>query len=341
MRTLLKTLVVLVLIAVVGGAGLWLAGQPDVLDEPGLTESAGQLQPPPFPEVEPSPFAAPDEDNKAPAIPLPPKPSGGGDGATDDSSSSMLDTPVDVTTLGRAPIQSEDELQALLARLRSDPALLSQLIDELRQETDPERLKLLAQIVGEVGGEQVALVASELIFSGDETSRALGLDLLQKIQPGNPEAREIVSGMLTTEVEPAVLVDTLTTLAVPGDVDDQSRAYLADQVAWLSDHQDASVRSVSLDILSRWTRDDQYTHVLLGGLDDQSDIVRRSAAYALAEHEDKNPQVIDRLILSATDHSETERVRRAALLALSRMPLTDQQRQSIKQTERELNTRER
>jgi hypothetical protein len=233
---------------------------------------------------------------------------------------------------------TEAQMQSLVGRLGADPQLLDSLIDEMRQETDPERRKLLAQILGEVGGDSVMLLASEFIFSGDSISRELGLDLLQMVQPGNSQAREIVAGMLATEVEPQVLVNTLTTLAVPGDVDAQSRAYLSDQVAWLADHEDPGVRSVSLDILSRWTANPQYTPVLLDGLNDESEHVRTSAAYALVSHEDQSPEVIDRLFSVLDNTTESKQVRRAAILALRNMPLSREQQQIVNTTEQELNT---
>lgn len=297
--------------------------------------TALQLQPPPAPVKPNSPFGVISDNEQAPEQRLEKvDPSKELDGSLIETSSAEL---VDVTALGLQSL-TEAEMQSLVNRLGADPQLLGALIDEMRQEADPERRKLLAQILGEVGGDSVILLASEFIFSGDTSSRELGLDLLQMVQPGNPQAREIVAGMLATEVEPQMLVNTLTTLAVPGDVDAQSRAYLSDQVAWLTEHQDPSVRSVSLDILSRWTANPQYTPVLLDGLDDESEHVRTSAAYALVSHEDKSPQVIDRLFSVIDDTSESKQVRRAAILALRNMPLSEEQQLIVNSTERDLNT---
>ena len=214
-------------------------------------------------------------------------------------------------------------------------------MDEFRQETDPARKQWLASVLGEVGDEQVTLLASELIFSGDVASRSLGMSLLQDIQPGNAQARDIVSSMLATEVEPDVLVDALTALARPGDVDNQSRAYLSDQVAWLTTHQDDTVRGISLDILSRWSDDARYTDVLLAGMDDTSERVRTAAAYALVRHEDQSPAVVARLFATLAAADETTRVKRAAVLALKSMPLTPAQQAELQILEKQLNTVQR
>jgi len=244
---------------------------------------------------------------------------------------------IDVTRLGRSAIDDTELLQ-LTEALRSDPDLLQQLIDEFRQEPDAERRAALARLLGEVGGDSVTLTASELIYSGDATNRQLGLNLLQQIQPDNAAARDIASSLLATEVEPEVLVDTLTTLARPGAVDDSTRQILSDQVAFLADHEDAAVRSVSLNILSRWSKDGQYTEVLRNGLADKEPVVRESAAYSLVGHKNVSQTLIDTLLSVAVDSTENERARRGSILALKGMPIDDAVRQLVIAAELELDT---
>ncbi|MFK7852886.1 MAG: HEAT repeat domain-containing protein [Granulosicoccus sp.] len=247
---------------------------------------------------------------------------------------------LDIASLGRSAL-SDSAFLELADRLRAEPQLLLQLIDEFRQETDLERLAQLSRLLGEVGGTEVTLAASELIFSGDPQSRDIGLELLQQVQPGNDDARDIVSGLLTTEVEPEVLVSTLTTLSSPGKIDDAVRANLSEQVAYLTQHDDASVRAISINILSRWTTDSRYTSVLIDGLDDSTDFVRKSAAYALVDHEDPSPEVMDSLFIVLNNEQEQEPVRRAAILALRGMELSDAQRSHVRAIERKLDTRPR
>jgi hypothetical protein len=243
---------------------------------------------------------------------------------------------LDVTTLGRFAMSDEDFL-TLVNVLRGDLELLQQLVDEFRQETDVQRRIALSRILGEVGGDSVTLTASELIYSGDMVSRRLGLELLQQIQPGNAAARDIASTLLATEVEPVILVDTLTTLAKPGAVDDSSRQFLSEQVAFLADHENASVRSTSLNILSRWSNDGQYTEVLRNGLTDQESVVRESAAYALVGHENVSQSLIESLLSVAVDLSEAKRARSGAILALKSMPIDGVTRQQVTAAERQLN----
>ena len=244
---------------------------------------------------------------------------------------------LDVTQLARAPL-SDEEHEALVARLQSDPALLQQLIDEFRQEQGPERRALLARLLGEAGGDAVTQIASELIFSGDEGSRELGLQLLRQVQPGNAQARDMAASLLATEVEPRVLVNTLTALASPGTVDEDSRALLSDQVALLASHTDAGVRGISLDILSRWSTDGRDTPVLINGLLDPEPRVRESAAYALVGHEDDNGAIVEALFTVVRNADEQRATRKAAVLALRSFSLNDAQRNELQSLERDLNT---
>lgn len=243
---------------------------------------------------------------------------------------------IDVTTLGYGSL-SDADLLILIDQLKNDPSLLQQLIDEFRQENDPARRQRLSSILSLVGGEGVTLLASELIYSGDEQSRNLGLSLLQELQPDNEEAREIISGMLATEVEPTVLTSTLSALATPGNVDDASRGYLSSQVSLLTTHEDPAVRGVSLEILSRWNTGDEYAPVLLDGLSDSSHSVRTAAGYALARYTGSDPQVTHQLMQVAADNTEQKRARRAAILALKQLSLSEEQRDRVLQIERRLN----
>lgn len=243
---------------------------------------------------------------------------------------------IDVMNLGRSTM-SDDEFLHAVDVLRDNPQLLQQLIDEFRQETDIERRSVLARILGDVGGDSASLTASELIYSGDAESRQLGLQMLQRIQPGNAAAREIASTLLATEVEPAMLVGTLTSLAKPGTVDVKSRQFLSEQVAFLTDHENASVRSTSLDILSRWSNDGRYTEVLRNGLADRESLVRESAAYALVGHQNVTQNLIESLLSVAVDPSEDKRARSGAILALQGMPIDSSVRQQVAAAQLELN----
>ena len=246
---------------------------------------------------------------------------------------------VDIYNLGRSSI-SDADFKSLTERLNADPEFLQAIINEFRLETDTARLRRLAQLLGDVNVPEVTALASELIFSGDPATRKVGLELLKYIQPGNSEAQALVSGLLATEYEADVLVDTLTALAVPGTVDDETRVGMSEQVALLAAHPDASVRRSSIDILSRWTNDPAHTPIIVNGLQDEDRFVRQTSAYALVGHEDQSYEVIQSLMSVAADTNEVVRVRRGSILALKGMAIDDATRQRVAAIELQLNTRQ-
>lgn len=246
---------------------------------------------------------------------------------------------VDVYNLGRSNI-SDADFESLAKRLNADPEFLQAVINEFRLETDTARLRRLAQLLGDVNVPEVTALASELIFSGDPATRKIGLELLKYIQPGNSEAQALVSGLLATEYEADVLVDTLTALAVPGTVDDETRVGMSEQVALLTAHPDASVRRSSIDILSRWTNDPAHTPIIVNGLQDEDRFVRQTSAYALVGHEDQSYEVIQSLMAVAANTDEVVRVRRGSILALKGMAIDDATRQRVAAIELQLNTRQ-
>ena len=246
---------------------------------------------------------------------------------------------VDIYNLGRSGI-SDADFKSLTERLNADPEFLQAIINEFRLETDTARLRRLAQLLGDVNVPEVTALASEPIFSGDPATRKVGLELLKYIQPGNSEAQALVSGLLATEYEADVLVDTLTALAVPGTVDDETRVGMSEQVALLAAHPDASVRRSSIDILSRWTNDPAHTPIIVNGLQDEDRFVRQTSAYALVGHEDQSYEVIQSLMSVAADTNEVVRVRRGSILALKGMAIDDATRQRVAAIELQLNTRQ-
>ncbi|NND90034.1 MAG: hypothetical protein HKN42_04160, partial [Granulosicoccus sp.] len=68
-----------------------------------------------------------------------------GPGTNPDSPPAVSLLPVDITRIARAPL-SDEEHEYLVQRLRDDPALLQQLIDEFRQEPDQARRDRLLQL---------------------------------------------------------------------------------------------------------------------------------------------------------------------------------------------------
>ena len=245
---------------------------------------------------------------------------------------------VDVATLGREDL-GDDAFEALVARLRSDPDLLSALVDEFRAETDPARLRRLTRLLGDVPDPSVTALAAELVYSGDEVSRAIGLDLLGRVQPGSREARDIVSGLLSTETDERVLVPTLQALSRAGAVDRTERAALSGQVALLTSHEQPNVRRLGVDILARWSDGQAHVPVFRDALSDRDAGVRETAAYSLVGRGDPDGTITRELFAVVENDAEEERVRRGAMLALKQLPLDGPGRERVAALQKQLDRR--
>lgn len=253
------------------------------------------------------------------------------------SDASAADVPID--RLGRDSMS--DEFQAELgAALRGDPAKLLALIDSLRADGDAERIRRLSIVLGELGAPAVDALVEELAYSSDPALVVAALDLMKRSGVDGARARAVVSTLLGNSSAPEVLVPALSAIARPGGASDAERQDMAGQIVLLTNHDSASVRRASVDLLSRWTSDGSDTPVLVSALRDEDASVRRSAAYSLVGHEHNTEDVLAGLLRTIEDPAEDKRVRLAAILAVQRNPGTDEtQRQRVEEVLLLLNRR--
>ena len=214
---------------------------------------------------------------------------------------------------------SDEDMLALIRRLRNDPVLLSDLLNELRAETDPARLKRLAALLGDSGHADVLPVAEELIYSSNPDTREAGLDLLSRVAPKNPEAYDIANAILGSEADADVLVSTMNVLALPRNATPESRATSITQVMPLANHESAAVRRHSVSILVRLTNDQSLSPVLSNALHDPDPAVREAAVYAYATYPYQTAEAVQRLVDLVADPNEERGVRNGAILALNNM----------------------
>jgi len=211
------------------------------------------------------------------------------------------------------------EFLKLIARLRNDPQLLADLMNEVRAEADPTRLKRLIFILGETASSDVLPLSEELIYSGNADSRAAGLDLLSRIAPHNPEAFTVANNILGGETEPDVLVATMNVLTKPGGTSPEIRESLVAQITPLANHETPAVRRHSISILTRLSNDASLSPMLYSALSDTDSSVREAAVYAYAGYPYQTPEAVDRLMSIVEDESESKGVRRGAILAIRKM----------------------
>ena len=214
---------------------------------------------------------------------------------------------------------SEDEFVELVERLRNDPVLLADVLNELRAETEPERLKRLVIMLGATGSAKVLPAAEEMVYSSDAAVRKSGLNLLNRVAPQNPEVYDIANAILGSEADPDVLVSTMNVLAQPKNAGSEARAAAITQIMPLANHESAAVRRHSVAILVRLTNDETLSPTLYNALSDSDASVRKAAAYAYAKYPYQTSEAVERLIEIIEDPSEERGVRQGAILAVSKM----------------------
>lgn len=221
---------------------------------------------------------------------------------------------------------SDADFYAAVEQLKRSPELMQALLVEFQGETDNLRLRRISQLLADTNSPLLADAATSMLYSGNDASKAAGMDLLRRIQPGNPAARDVAIDLLATETDPLQLKSALDIFAKPGVATADQHSAIINQVAPLASHESPLLRRQSLSILSSWVDDDSQTPVFRAGLVDQNAKVRQSAAFAVVDY----PFADDALkldLLTMAESDQDDEVRRAALLALASLPLSDEQRQ--------------
>jgi len=230
---------------------------------------------------------------------------------------------VDVTTLAVDQRLTDEEFKRLEALISKDKGLRLELLDEFRYNTDPERAKQLAALLGPYNDPEIVQTAAELVYSGDPNSKTAGLDLLNRVQPHSNDARDIAIDLLSVENDPEFLVSTLNVLATPArGANVNQRQLLTDNLNNLSSHFDPRVRSHSLSLMGRWDKNSPPSREsLTRGLSDTDSKVRSSAVYAITNIQNPDTYMIEGLLNIAEDTNTGKPTRYAALQALSQMNL--------------------
>lgn len=227
----------------------------------------------------------------------------------------------DVSNIGHT-VLTDDQFRSLQSRLHNDPVFMQDLINEFRYNSDPQRGKRIAALLGDTNHQNIVQAAAEMAYSGDPASQHIGLDLLSRLQPVNSQARDIAIELLTNETNPELLVSTMNALATPtNSANNQQRVQLIDNLHLLSNHPDPRVRSHSISLLGRWNTGGAAT-IQTQGLTDQDATVRARSVSAFIGKNDADERVIQSLLRVAENNNEVKTTRQSALYALQKMQLS-------------------
>lgn len=232
---------------------------------------------------------------------------------------------------------SDGEFELLQQLIADNPVVLGQLMELYRANTDPDRAKRLAELLGRFDDPGITELGTELVFSGDPASQQFGLRLLGRQQQRSPEARKVVQQVLEVETDPGLLVSALNAVAVPSAVNTDERRQMLDQLTMLSEHTDPAVRSHSFTLIKNWSKNVNMNDTLLRGLADGDSGVRESATFALLNTRHTTDAVKYALLQRIEDSSETKRIREGALYALTRFNLTDEEKRRYGDAKRVVN----
>lgn len=224
--------------------------------------------------------------------------------------------------IGNTPINDTD-FKRLTKLLKDKPDVMRQLTLEFRANTDPEKTKRLAQLLGQFDDPLVTDVGVELVMSGHVESQMSGLALLGWQQPHNQRARQAVADLLSIETDPKLLVAGLDAMANPARSDEAEQRDLLDRFSRLANNPDPAVRSHSMAVISSWARDTNVNHVLLQGLHDSDPMVRETATFAILKVRHLSDDLKYDLLAKIENPEESKRTREAALYALQRFDLSD------------------
>lgn len=232
----------------------------------------------------------------------------------------------DVLNLGNQPL-SESSFRYWVGRLRNDPALLQLALTEYLENSDMVRARHLAAVLAEINSPPVVDAAVQLAHSSETDSQLTGLELLSKLQPSNIHARNAALDLLATQDNPALLAATLNVFATPPQaVSADQRQLLIDQAQLLSSHSDANVRALSISTITNWSSGSSYqaaSQAATMGLSDSNEAVRAKSAASLIGAQSPSAETKAGLLSMAANKQEPKSSRQLALYALSKMPLTE------------------
>lgn len=218
---------------------------------------------------------------------------------------------------------TDDQILDLILRLKTDKAFLQAVADEFRAETNPARLKRLAYLLGESEDPALTTIATDMVYSGNRDSELAGLDLLRKLQPFDPSARDVVMNILTSDADPEVMVGALNVLVTPGQTTESERQTIVDHLQPLLSSDSAVVRQRSVSMISKWSSGAVASDALLQGLSDVDGAVRKTAAYATMNLDDPSPAIIEALFGVLENQDELPRARKGARRSLKDKNLSE------------------
>lgn len=215
----------------------------------------------------------------------------------------------------------DTDLESLRKRAQEDPAYLRELLRRFAAEQQADTRGALLAVLSGVPHAEVLRTGKALAGSADPRLRKAGLELLTAFPLSEPEVRQLLTGQLGSETDPAMLKQLLGMLT-PSTMPTEDAAPVVERLSALSQHPDPGVRSQSVLQLAQWDRGGDSEAMLHRAILDAAPEVRRAAMAGMVSAHVRSDRLKDALLEIASNPQSSAADRGAAVFALQEFPLS-------------------
>ncbi len=239
-------------------------------------------------------------------------------------------------------MEGEDPEDKLRKLVQSDPDALDRLVRRYGKETNAAAKALALSLLATVEGPEVLALSKQLASSADAQERKDGLELLRNRSTDSQEVRDILRETLTSERDPALLVQALAALQPP-ELNEQNAgkplsaataaeaAATVTQLQGLAANADPTVRSQSLLQLAQWDKTGGSVAQWTQALTDPTPQVRLAGVFAIAQSGTQADSAKQALIQVVNNVNESKDVRGSAVQVLEGFTLSKAEAASYSQ----------
>lgn len=215
-----------------------------------------------------------------------------------------------------ASLASTEELREQLYELAvSEPIELDELLVRYEFEPPGEMRTWLGALLVETRDPRVEEYAMGLVLDGNESLRAEGFELLDRLDIAIPMARGLAFDALQTEQNPKVLAQAIAALNLSVATWKEAEPLL-DVLEELVTHEDSLVRRNTIVAFSEWGKDKLTVDAVWAALSDPAKEVREATAFAIAEDKLSSSGLKAKLSQVVADNNEDWIVREHASRAV-------------------------
>ncbi len=222
-----------------------------------------------------------------------------------------------------------DPYSQMIDRLSANPEERIQVLERLKQETDPEKRQKLLSLFYFIDAPEIVDAAVDMTKESDSETRKDGYRLMQSAQLNSPVARGLLLDSLSREENPEALAVAVSSLQPGSTLDHQDKSRVVAELNKLVQHSSPEVRGEALLAMSRWDKSPRVETLVQNALASSEALEINSALTALAENPVRSDKIKSSLFTLATNGSLDYDSRWRAVDALSGFDLSGEDLQKI------------